>query len=339
MPRHAHHDAGLSPIRIIEDLWGAWKTRALVAGVELDVFTHIAAGKGTAEEIAFATDASERGIAFLLDALVGMGYLHKSGRRYRLRPLAAKYLVRGKERYLGRSAALLPVHWDSWGHLTEVVKSGQPYLAVDQVDRAREFFPKLVEAIFANNYFSARLAVRSLPQRVRRGIRRILDVGAGSAAWSIPFAQAIPGAHVTALDLPEVTPVTRQFAQRFGVASRYDYLEGNLRELEFGRGAYDLVILGHILHSEGRERGRQLLARCAAALRKGGLLLVAEMIPNDQRTGPLIPLLFGLNMLLQTEQGDVFTLREFRGWLRAVGLHSLRTIKIPAPSPLILATK
>jgi 2-polyprenyl-3-methyl-5-hydroxy-6-metoxy-1,4-benzoquinol methylase len=339
MPRHAQRSVESNPIHIIEDLWGAWKARALVAGVELDVFTHIAAGKGTAEEIAFATEASERGIAFLLDALVGMGYLRKSGRRYRLRPLAAKYLVRGKERYLGRSAALLPVHWDSWGHLTDVVKSGLPYQPVDQVDRAREFFPKLVEAIFANNYFSARLAVRSLPQKVRRGIRRILDVGAGSGAWSIPFAQAIAGARVTALDLPEVTPLTRQFAQRFGVAARYDYLEGNMRELDFGRGGYDLVILGHILHSEGRERGRQLLARCAAALRKGGVLLVAEMIPNDQRTAPLIPLLFGLNMLLHTEQGDVFTLRDYRSWLRAAGLHSVRTIKIPAPSPLVLATK
>jgi 2-polyprenyl-3-methyl-5-hydroxy-6-metoxy-1,4-benzoquinol methylase len=339
MPRRAHHDSGLSPIRIIDDLWGAWKARALVAGVELDVFTHIAAGKCTTEEIAFATEASERGITFLLDALVAMGYLQKSGRRYRLRPLAAKYLVRGKERYLGRSAALLPVHWESWGHLTEVVKSGLPVQAIDQVDRAKEFFPKLVEAIFSNNYFSARLAVRSLPQKVRRGLRRILDVAAGSAAWSIPFAQAIPGARVTALDLPEVTPVTRQFAQRFGVAARYDYLEGNLRELDFGRGAYDLVILGHILHSEGRERARQLLARSAAALRKGGLLLIAEMIPNDQRTGPLIPLLFGLNMLLHTEQGDAFTLRDYRGWLRQIGLRNVRTIKIPAPSPLILATK
>ncbi len=339
MPRHGHHDAGLSPIRIIEDLWGAWKARALVSGVELDVFTHIAAGKNTAEEIAFATEASERGIAFLLDALVAMGYVKKSGRRYRLRPVAAKYLVRGKERYLGRSAALVPVHWESWGHLTEVVKSGLPVRSIDQVNGAKQFFPKLVEAIFSNNYYSARLAVRALPPKVRRGIRRILDVGAGSAAWSIPFAQAIPGARVTALDLPEVTPVARQFAQRFGVANRYDYLEGNLRELEFGRGAYDLVILGHILHSEGRQRGRQLLGRSAAALRKGGLLLIADMIPNDQRTGPLIPLLFGLNVLLQTEQGDVFTLREFRGLLRKVGLHSVRTIKIPAPSPLILATK
>jgi len=339
MPRRTQRKFGLSPVRITEDLWGAWKAQALVAGVHLDVFTHIAAGKRTAREIAAAAEASERGITFLLDALVAMGYLGRTGRRFLLRPLAARFLVRGQERYVGRSVELLAAHWDDWSHLTEVVKSGLPYEAVDQVDRAKEFFPKLVETIFAGSYFSAQLAVRSLPGKVRRGIRRILDVAAGSGAWSIAFAQAIPAARVTALDFPEVTPITRQFTRRFGVAARYDYLEGNLREVDFGRGEYDLVILGHILHSEGKERGRQLLARVAAALRQPGLLLIAELIPNDQRSGPLIPLLFGLNMLLRTEQGGVFTLREYRDWLREVGFRRVRTIDVPAPSPLILGIK
>ncbi len=65
-------------LRIMEDLWASWRTQALVAGIELGVFTHIAEGSRTPKAIARAAQASERGIERLLNALVGIGYLAKS---------------------------------------------------------------------------------------------------------------------------------------------------------------------------------------------------------------------------------------------------------------------
>jgi ubiquinone/menaquinone biosynthesis C-methylase UbiE len=155
----------------------------------------------------------------------------------------------------------------------------------------------------------------------------------------LAFAQAIPDAQVTVVDYPEVTPVARQFAERFGVQDRYDYVDGNLREIAFGRSRYDLVILGHIIHSEGEQWGRRLIKKSYGALKDGGRLLIAEMIPNDARTGPALSLLFGLNMLVHTEHGDVFTMREYRQWLKDAGFKKVTAIEAPAPSPLILATK
>ena len=52
-----------------------------------------------------------------------------------------------------------------------------------------------------------------------------------------------------------------------------------------------------------------------------------------------MPVLFGLNMLLQTEEGNVFTLREYRAWLKAAGFRKVTTIPVPPPSTVILATK
>jgi 3-hydroxy-5-methyl-1-naphthoate 3-O-methyltransferase len=329
----------VTPQPIMEDLFGAWKTQALVAATELDVFSHIAAGKHTVKEVAGAAGASLRGMANLLDALVGLGYLSKSGGRYRLRPLAATFLVRGSERYMGGMASVVRNHWETWQHLTEAVKTGRPVTAVDVVEHGKEFFPLLVANLFPGGFAAARAAVTALPEKTRRGIKRILDVAAGSGAWSLAFAQAIPEARVTSLDLPEVTLITRQFVDRFGFANRYEYREGDLKLLDFGRESYDLVILGHIIHSEGEKRGKELIRKSYAALRRGGLLLIAEQIPNDARTGPPMALLFGLNMLLHTEEGDVFTLREYRAWLKAAGFRKVTTIPAPAPSPLILATK
>jgi ubiquinone/menaquinone biosynthesis C-methylase UbiE len=329
----------VTPQRIIQDLWAARETQVLVAGVELDVFTHIEGGKRTAKEISLAANASERGIEHLLNALVAMGYVSKKGKRYGLSPVSKTFLVRGKESYMGGFVYETKLIWENWSRLTDVIRSGRPVETVDAEQSGREFFPKLVAAIFPMSFGAARAAVAALPEKTRKRIKNILDVAAGSGAWSLAFAEAIPDARVVVVDYPEVTPIARQFNERFGVADRYDYIEGNLREVDFGRNRYDLVILGHIIHSEGEKWGKKLIKKSYGALKDGGLLLIAEMIPNDTRTGPKIPLVFGLNMLLHTENGDVFTMREYREWLKEAGFEKVTTIEVPSPSPLILATK
>ncbi|HYP27884.1 MAG TPA: methyltransferase [Blastocatellia bacterium] len=329
----------LTPQQITEDLWAAWKTQALIAGIELGVFTHISEGKRTAKEIAKAARASLRGMQSLLDALVGVGYLNRKGERYGLEPISERFLVSTKETYMGGMAFSTKIVWDSWGHLAESVRTGRPVQTVDTAEGGREFFPKLVSGIFPASYAAARATVAALPEKARGKIRNILDVAAGSGAWSLAFAQAIPEARVTVIDYPEVTPITRQYVEQFGAADRYDYIEGNLREIDFGRGLYDLVILGHIIHSEGEKWGKRLVKKSHKALNDGGQLLIAEMVPNDARTAPAIPLLFGLNMLLHTDEGGVYTMREYREWLKGSGFRSVRTIDAPAPSPIIMATK
>lgn len=329
----------VTPQLIMQHLWMARGAQVLVAGVELDIFTHIHNGKRTAKEIARAAGANPRATERLLNALVGMDYLEQKKGNYTLKPVAETFLIRGKETYIGGMVDETKMTWMQWANLTESIKSGRPFKAVDTEADGKAFFPQLVEAIFPMSYGNSRTAVAMLPEKTRKRIKTILDVAAGSAAWSIPFAQALPDARVTVLDYPEVTPVARRFAETFGVADRFDYLEGNLREIDFGRNRYDLVILGHIIHVEGEKWGKKLIKKAYRALSDGGTLLIADMIPNDTRTGPPLPLLFGLNMLVHTENGDVFTMREYREWLKATGFKKVTTLDAKGPSPLILATK
>jgi ubiquinone/menaquinone biosynthesis C-methylase UbiE len=329
----------VTPQRIIEDMWAGWRAQTVVAGIELDIFTHIAAGKHTAEEIARSVSASEHGTQRLLDALVALGYLSKKDNSYGLEPISETFLIRDKGLYIGEMAYTTKLTWEMWSKLTDVVRSGRSIDSVDREEVGREFFPKLVAALFPLSFGASRAAVAALPKEARNRIKNILDVAAGSGAWSIAFAQGIPDSHVTVVDFPEVTPITRQFTERFGLANNYNYIEGNMRDVDFGSERYDLVILGHIIHSEGEKWGKKLIKKSYRALKDGGLLLIAEIIPNDARTGPPIPLLFGLNMLLHTEQGEVFTMREYREWLKGAGFKKVRTIEAPSPSPLILATK
>ena len=324
---------------IVDDLWAAREARTLITGTELGLFTFIAEGDTTAERIARRLGAPRRGVERLLDALVGIGYLNKEDGRYGLEPLSEMYLVQGRDGYVGDMVHEMRLLWNSWSHLTDVIRSGEPVQPWDEEETGRRLFPQLVAALFPMSLNSARAVVASMPEERLAEITEVLDVAAGSAVWSIPFAQECPEVHVTTVDYPEVTSITREYTERYGVADRYSTLEGNLRTTDFGEGVYDLVVLGYIIQTEGPEWGRRLVEKAYRALKPGGQLLIAEMIPNDERTGPAAPLVYALDMVLHTTDGDVFTLAEYQEWLDKAGFAKVETIDIPAPWPLVLATR
>ena len=132
--------------------------------------------------------------------------------------------------------------------------------------------------------------------------------------------------------------VTKKVASRCGVGNRLKTIPGDLLKVDFGTG-HQVATLGHILHSEGRERSRQLLRKVFKALGSGGTIVIAEFVPNDARTGPPAPLIFAVNMLINTTSGDTFTFAEMSRWLREAGFEKPRQLDVGGVSPLILATK
>jgi hypothetical protein len=127
-------------------------------------------------------------------------------------------------------------------------------------------------------------------------------------------------------------------AARFGLADRFSYLPGDFQEVDFGTG-YNLVTIGHILHSEGVERSRQLLKKAAAAMAPKGTMVISEFLVNQDRTGPPIGLIFAVNMLAHTENGDTFSFEEISAWLNEAGLVNPRKLETGGPVGLVLADK
>ena len=109
-------------------------------------------------------------------------------------------------------------------------------------------------------------------------------------------------------------------------------------KVNFGN-SHNIATLGHILHSEGRERSRRLLKKTYDALSPGGTIAIMEFVVNRDRTGPPMGLLFAVNMLVNTQAGDTFSFEEMSGWLREAGFKKPRLLDVPAVSPLVLATK
>jgi ubiquinone/menaquinone biosynthesis C-methylase UbiE len=312
--------------------------RVLSAAVQLNMFSHIASGHQTAKAVAAAAGTSERGTRMLLDALTGLELLTKSGDHYRLTPASEKYLVRQSPDYVG---AILENDslWDAWNKLVEVVRTGKPVRRVEKKSNAEEFFPILIRSLHVLNREPARLAAQALGAGVTRKSLQVLDIACGSGVWGIGVAEADAAATVTFQDFPGVLEHTRGYAQRHGLESRSAYLAGDLKQVDLGSERFDVAMLGNIAHSEGERSTRDLFRRLHRALRPSGQVAIIDMVPNDQRTGPPYPLIFAVNMLVNTEFGDTYTLAEYRTWLTEAGFTRVETADIQLHSPLIIGTK
>lgn len=125
-----------------------------------------------------------------------------------------------------------------------------------------------------------------------------------------------------------MVPIARGHIREAGLEARVTVREGDLRTGSLGEG-YDLVLVSAICHMLDEDRNRDLLRRCAEALKPGGRIAVREFILAPDRAGPPAATLFALNMLVGTARGNTYTEAEYRGWLEGAGF---RNITRPEPA-------
>lgn len=329
----------VTPQRIMQMSWGYAITLILEAAIRNKVFDALDSGPKTVDEVAAATGASKRGLHALMNALIGVDLLQKSGDKYELTPESAAFLVSTKPSFMGGMAAHTSGQlMRPWMQLSEVVKTGKPATSVNREDGGEAFFQELVSNIFPMSYAPAKALAAHLNFGESGPPVRVLDLGTGSGVWSIALAQSSPRVKVTAVDWPGVLPIAQKHADRFGVGDRYTMVPGDLATADFGTG-HNVITIGHILHSEGVERSKKLLKKCFDALAPGGTIAIQEFLVNSDRTGPTMSLIFAVNMLVNTDSGDTWNFEEISGWLKEAGFTNPRQLDSPGPSPLILATK
>jgi ubiquinone/menaquinone biosynthesis C-methylase UbiE len=334
------HQQQVTPERIMQLAWGYAPPLILESAIRNKVFDTLDSGPKTVEEVAAATGASPRGLRAVMNALVGLEFLKANGDgKYELTPESSTFLVTTKPTFFGGMVAhtsrqLIP----NWLHLSDVVASGKPAASVNSEANGSAFFQELVSNIFPMSYGAAQALAKHLNFGESGSPVRVLDLGAGSGVWGIAVAQSSPRVTVTAVDWPGVLPIAQKTAAKFGLADRYNVVPGDLLSADFGHG-HSLITIGHILHSEGVERSKKLLRKCYDALAPGGTIAIQEFLVNPERTGPPMGLIFAVNMLVNTDEGDTWSFDEIAGWLKEIGFTNPRQLEAPGPSPLILATK
>jgi 2-polyprenyl-3-methyl-5-hydroxy-6-metoxy-1,4-benzoquinol methylase len=311
----------VDPASIFETLNAYHRSAALKGAIDLGLFTALSHGHNTAEKLAAECGADPRAMRILCDFLVVSRFLTKSGDRYGLTPTSAACLVQGAPRYLGGVARFLHSDdlLDAFRDVGAVVRHGGTLLkGTGTTEQAYEgwveFARSMVPLMLPAAHFMGNIAGERLP-----GPIRVLDLAAGHGMFGIHVALHNLQASIVALDWPNVLSVARQNAEQAGITERYALLPGDVFEVEFGHG-YDLVLLTNILHHFDKPTCTSLLKRVHDALRPGGLAMILEFVPNEDRVSPPMPAMFAMTMLGTTPKGDAYTLAEYKSMGDAAGL-------------------
>ena len=324
----------VSPGPIFETLTRYQHTMALKGAIDLDLFTHIAAGASTPEDIAVRSRASERGVRILCDFLTIIGFLRKADGRYQLSPVSAWFLDKASPNYFGSVAQFVadPAMIARFFDVAALVRRGGAVDDLEKEDVKWVEFARLMTPMVG-------LAARATAVAVSgsKPGQKVLDIAAGSGIFGLSVAELNPNAEIVALDWETVLEVTRENARRRGLEDRFRTIAGNAFQADLGSG-YDLVLIPNFLHHFDPPTNIQLLKRVRASLKPEGRIAVVEFVPNDDRVTPPIAASFSLTMLGHTPRGDAYTFRELNGMFAEAGFgEGRRQDLLPTPLTLILA--
>jgi 2-polyprenyl-3-methyl-5-hydroxy-6-metoxy-1,4-benzoquinol methylase len=315
------HVSPPSPGLFFHNINAFQSSSAMRAGIELDLFTRIGEGAGTPAELAPRVGAAERGVRILCDYLTVAGFLTKDGGRYGLTPDTAAFLDRRSPSYLGGVTEFLHTRQlvDAFDNLTAAVRKGGTALAGHgTVEDNNDVWVAFARAMAPMMAMPAELLAKLVNGESTEPLK-VLDVAAGHGLFGIALARLNPGARVVATDWAAVLDVARQNADAAGVGDRVTMLSGSAFDLDFGKEAYDVVLLTNILHHFDPPTCEKLLRKVHAALKPGGRAVTLEFVPDEDRVSPPESAMFALTMLATTPAGDAYTFAEYQRMFAAAG--------------------
>jgi predicted O-methyltransferase YrrM len=321
-----------SPEDIRELAYSFRESRVLLSAFELKIFTVLDKHMMTSEEVSKRINADPRATDRLMNALCGMGLLKKVKGKFYNSDLSSKYLVEGNPEFMGNLYHTNHL-WKTWSHLTDSVKKGSSFTG-DQNKVEKEDW---VEAFISAMHYRGVKQGKILSMMIDlTNIKKMLDVGGGSAAFSMEMVKKNPSINAVVLDLPHVIPLTKKYIDEAGLLDKFNFIEGDYLTKDF-ESNYDLILLSAIVHINSYEQNKMLIKKCADALNKNGMVIISDFIMNDDRTQPYHGAMFSLNMLVGTSSGDTYTEGEMKEWLESAGLSKIERKNTSFGSDLMLA--
>lgn len=312
------------------------QSAALMAAVELGVFTAISKGAETFEEIGGACGMLPVNAERLVVLLCAAGLVEKQDGRFRNTEDVERFLVEGSRSYMGPWITFTKPQWNEWGRLAEhlSVKELRTMGSIDKltVEDARRYHA----ATYSIGMGAGRRFVRSVDLQ---GRNKIMDIGGGSGAYCICAAKMHPNIQAVVLDLPPVCEVAREFIAENGVADRVKAEVCNFTSDPFPTDC-DVAIMASNLPMYGRGMIAAVVRKTFDALLPGGEFHLIGETTNDDRTGPWGPAYWGLGQAISESEGVAHSEADVIGYFKDAGFWDVQVNEfIPGSLSRITGTK
>ena len=324
----------MNPTELREAINAFRKSRILLTAYELDVFSFIGKKSYPSEAISKALNLNKNATERLLNALVALELLKKNDGHFSNSDVSFRFLSKDSPAYMG--GLMHSNHlWNTWSHLTEVVKTGSVAHREDINDRGNEWLEAFIHAMHDRGTKQAPAQVGKIDlQRVES----VLDIGGGSGCFTMEFIKRKPGLKAALFDLPNVLPISKRIVEKEGFSGKIEYYSGDYTVDELP-GGFDLVFLSAIIHSNSFETNQELVKKCYHSLNPGGRIVIQDWIMNDAKTEPEQGALFSINMLVGVEGGDCYSENEVSTWMKNAGFKDISKVELEAGIGQVIGMK
>jgi hypothetical protein len=308
-----------------EVYWGAYGYFAVHIAHGVGMFTLLADGPRTLDEICQALGLKRRAAEAVLSVCTSHGLLELRNGQYLLTAIAEDYLLPSSLTYFGGQFDWNLAHPEivTLDRLQRAVLTDRPqvYEGGEQMFRTHEEEAELAKQFTRAMHSASMGPATAWPEKIDLSPHRVLlDVGGGSGAHAIGALLQWKNLQAVVLDRPPVCEVAHEYAIKHGLADRLRTQAADMWNEPYP--ATDLHFYGMIFHDWPAEKCRFLARKSFESLPPGGRIIVHEMLFNEERTGPFGVAAFNMVMMMYVE-GEQFSGREIGGFLSEAGFHDI----------------
>jgi ubiquinone/menaquinone biosynthesis C-methylase UbiE len=309
---------------------------ALLAGMQLDLFTPLKDGPMNAEQIAATIGVGSAKLKALLYALVVSGFLNLEGEFFSNTDAANRFLVKGSPSCKVDIHEILSTMWNAALKTAESIRTGLPQAKLNYSDMSQEE----LRQFFCGEHPYAVEKGRDLVERYDFfSYSTLLDVGGGSGGLAIAVTEACPHIQATVVDLPNVTPVTQHYIDEAGAGSRVKVVTADVVRDSLP-GLYDAAVMSAFIQVFSPDDARCAIKNVSKVMNPGGELYIRGYgIIDNSHTSPKKLVGYNLVFINVYDEGQAYTEQEHKDWLEEAGFGSFRRTILADGSSIIKARK
>lgn len=308
---------------------------AMIAGMQLDLFTPLSSGPMSAGQLAEVMNVDPVRLSQLLYALVTAGLLTGEDGQFANTPETDHFLVQGKPTYLGTRHAFYTARYKEVMQTAESIRTGNPQVKLDFASMSSEAMETYLRGLHPATCATG----RDLLNRADfSSYSHLLDVGGGSGGLALAIATACPQLRVTIIELPSVTQVTQRFIEQEGMIGRAEVIIGDVVNGPL-TGIYDVAILRAFIQVLSPDEAQHALHNIIQVLKPGSPIYILGQVLDDSRLSPLETVAFNLVFINVYDKGQAYTEHEYRSWLREAGFTDIERFILAGGQSLISARK
>ncbi|MFC1819463.1 methyltransferase [Thermodesulfobacteriota bacterium] len=308
-------DKEINPTTIMRHASAVIPAFAMLAGMQLDVFTPLKDGPMNTEALAKALDVKANKLSPLLYALVMADLLSVKDGLFSNTDEANRFLVSGSPGYMGGLSDYYSRRWHAVLQSAETISTGKPQAKIDWKTLDEDQLFEILRGLHPN-------AIKAGSQLAKKidfsGFKHLLDAGGGTGGLAIGLCESCHNLMGTVVELPTVVPVSKRFVSEAQMSDRIKVFAADLLD-DPPEGTYDVAVLRAFIQTLSSKHAKAVLKNIGKTMEPGGCIYILGYVIDDTRLYPESSVAWNLHFLNIYDDGQAFTENQYQSWLDEAG--------------------